>query len=293
MFTQTDPGSGIELTSSNKVEEHQAVLDDPVIPQLVSSQYKQLSEVHSELQQIASDDASSNQDVLVATSTAMTLVEDHINNLQMSASMPSHLQRIMENTLNQITKAKHYIHEVEKFVSIHYYPSETRTAHSRILKSSSDQGLSIEHPPISKADYHHRASRHLVQGHGYGGNLFGQSAPMSQQGYHGARVSREEGTTTHRRLSNSGFNNICLPVGQYARKVSQCVSGSLYLLSVIFIYIPCTHRFPCYSTVLLIVHQTMDYMTRIHTFLPMTLILLRERLIIRFDYLMKRTFRLR
>ena len=190
--------------------------------------------MHSELQQIASDDASSGQDVLIATSTAMTLVEDHINNLQISASMPSHLQRIMENTLNQITKAKHYIHEVKKFIPIHHYPSETSTTHPRILKGSSDQGLSVEHPPISKADYHHRAkSRHLVQGHEYGGNLFGHSAPMSQQGYHGARVSREEGSTTHRRLFGPGFN-VCLPAHQELRKAGQCVSGSLYLFCVIF-----------------------------------------------------------
>ena len=256
---QTDSGSGNEfeqepnddvslVTPSNKVK-HQAVLDDPVILQdnldngLVSSRYKQLSEVHSELQQIASDDASSGQDVLIATSTAMTLVEDHINNLQISASMPSHLQRIMENTLNQITKAKHYIHEVKKFIPIHHYPSETSTTHPRILKGSSDQGLSVEHPPISKADYHHRTkSRHLVKGHGYhpfgkGDNLFGHPAPMSQQGYHGARVSREEGTTTHRRLVGTD-SNVCLPVAQESRKLTQCVSGSLYLfLCHIYIYL--------------------------------------------------------
>ena len=217
--------------------------------------------MYSELQQIASDDASSGQDVLLATSTAMTLVEDNINNLQISASMPSHLQRIMENTLNQITKAKHYIHEVEKFIPTHYYPSETSTTHSRILKGSSDQGLSVEHPPISKAvvvskaDYHHRAkSRHLIQGHEYGGNLFGKGGNLfghpaltSQQGYHGARISREEGTTTHRRLSGEG-SNICLPVNQDSRKISQCVSGSLYLFCDIFTYTYThTHHFPCYS----------------------------------------------
>ena len=84
--------------------------------ELISIQ-NEMSEAHFELQKVVSDDTASDKDVLKVTSKALSLVEDRMVDLQLSKSLPSHLQRIVDSTLNQITNAKKHIHEVDGFIS--------------------------------------------------------------------------------------------------------------------------------------------------------------------------------
>lgn len=211
--------------------------------ELISFQ-NEMAEVRSELIQLTSDEASSDQDVLKATSKAMSLVKDRINDLQLSGSMPSHLQRILETTSNQITNAEKHMRIVEGLVSQYrgidglleinrVEASKSSTNHRKLLprnQDSSNQGRSSKkyhfNSGVSKADYHHRAkSRHLGQGQGFHaflGNQFGQLGQHAshQQGYRNERLSREEGTTTHRRLQDD--TNVCLPASRDDRKIEQC-----------------------------------------------------------------------
>jgi len=210
--------------------------------ELISFQ-NEMAEVRSELLQLNSDDASSDQDVLKATSKAMSLVKDHINHLQLSGAMPSHLQRILETTSNLITNAEKHMRIaiaedlVSQYRGIDGLPetnlveaSKSSTNHRKLLPRNQDpsnQGRSSKkyhfNSGVSKAAYHHRAkSRHLGQGqefHAFQGMQFGQHA-SHQQGYRNERVSREEGTTTHRRLQDD--TNVCLPASRDDRKIEQC-----------------------------------------------------------------------
>ena len=199
--------------------------------------------MHSELVKVASDDASSKQDVLKATSKAMSLAKGYIDDLQLSKLMPSHLQQLLLTTSNQITKAEKHMKEAEKFVSrfsldgrdetdlekASKVPSHNRKLISRNQDSSNQGGSSAKYhfnSGVSKADYHMRAkSRHLGQGQGFHpflGSQFEQHVGH-QQGYRNARVSREEGTTTHRRLEAVDGSNVCLPASRDVRKVEQCL----------------------------------------------------------------------
>ena len=164
-----------------------------------------MSDVHAELMQVASDDASSKQDVMKATSKAMSLAKGYIDDLQLSKSMPSHLQRILETTSNQITKAEKHMKEVEGFVSRFSLDGRDETDLVEASKKSStnrrkllsrNQSSSAKYHfnrGVSKADYHMRAtSRHSKQLQHRG--LPGQGQFNNhQQGFHGARASRQEG----------------------------------------------------------------------------------------------------
>ena len=251
-----------DSSSGDDAQQHQAVFDQPINSvgldgatlqdygfgsdlqphhsELISIQ-NEISEVHSELVQVASDDASSEQDVMEATSKAMSLVKGYIDDLQLSKSMPSHLQPILKSTSNQITKAEKHMKEVEGFVSrfsldgrdetdlekASKVPSHHRKLSSKNQDSSNQGGSSTKYhfnSGVSKADYHHRAkSRHLGQGQGFHpflGSQFGHHAGH-QQGYRNARVTREGGQTTHRRLL--GNTNVCLPASRDDRKAEQCL----------------------------------------------------------------------
>lgn len=223
------------LDPINREESDAAGLHDHgSVGELVS--FEELSEVRFELEQIAFDDASSDQDAMKATSKAMSLVKDYLNDLQLSGPLPSHLQRILVTTVNQITKAEKHMKEAEKFVSQYSGLAETNLEkaskvppHNRKLLSSRKQSLNDPKSPkkyhfnsgASKADYHYRTkNRHLVHGyHGLGNHLSYQS--HHQQGYRNARVSREEGTITHRRLQDD--TNVCLPASRDDRKAEQCL----------------------------------------------------------------------
>ena len=60
------------------------------------------------------------------------------------------------------------------------------------------------------------------QGHHFLGNHFGHQAGH-QQGYHGARILREEGRTTHRRLTGDDGTDICIEPSTVERKTEQCL----------------------------------------------------------------------
>lgn len=187
----------------------------------------EMTEIHSELQLLVSDDESSDSDVLKATSKALSLTKDRMVDLQLSKSMPTHLQSILKDTLNQITNAEKHVQKVEGILS-DFNLNDQKDGTNKSLTNrrqllSRNQGSVAKYhfnSAVSKADYHHRAkSRHLGQGQGYHPFHFSHQA-SHQQGYHGARVSREEGTTTHRRLSED--TNVCLPASRETRKAEQC-----------------------------------------------------------------------
>ena len=195
-----------------------------------------MAEVYSSVQLVTSDEASSDQDVLKAASNAISLVKDRMVDLQLSASMPSHLQSVVKNTLNQLTNAEKHMQNVDHLASqyggldglaeANLEKASKRPTNSRKLLLRNQGGSSAKYhfnSGVSKADYHHRAkSHHQGQGQGFHpflGNQFGQYAGH-QQGYRGARVLREEGQTTHRRLQDD--TNVCLPASRDVRKAEQC-----------------------------------------------------------------------
>ena len=81
------------------------------------------------------------------------------------------------------------------------------------------------------------------QGHHFLGNHFGHQAGH-QQGYHGARILREEGSTTHRRLTGDDGTDICIEPPQLSVKQNSV-------------------------SALQNVHSTMDYMTCLFSCLVM------------------------
>lgn len=207
--------------------------------ELISIQ-NEISEVHSELVQVASDDASSEQDVMEATSKAMSLVEDHINDLQLSKSMPSHLQPILKSTSSLIIKAKKHMHKVEGLVSKYYGPGLAETnlkkaskvpSHHRKLLSrnqgSNDKESSSKYPfkrGITKADHHYRAKSrrlgHRFPIHGLLGDHLGQQG--HQQGHRGARASRQEGKMQRRLMETEDDESLCIELPSVEQKKEQC-----------------------------------------------------------------------
>ena len=196
------------------------------VSEFVSLQ-NEMSEVHFELQKVVSDDTASDTDALQATSKALSLVEDRMVDLQLSKSLPSHLQHIVTSTLNQITKAEKHIQKVNGFIS-QYRGLDRSTNHRKLLSNNQDSSATkkkIQYKrSITKADHHMRAkSRHLGQGHHFlGSNHFGHHAGH-QQGYRGARIYREEGSTTHRRLPGDDGTDICIEPSTVERKTEQCL----------------------------------------------------------------------
>ena len=199
----------------------------------------EMSEVHFELQKVVSDDTASDTDALKATSKVLSLVEDRLVDLQLSKSLPSHLQHIVTSTLNQITKAEKHIQKVNGFISQYrgldrfaesnlVKASTSSTNHRKLLSNNQDSSATkkkIQYKrSITKADHHMRAkSRHLGQGHHFlGNNHFGRHAGH-QQGYRGARIYREEGSTTHRRLPGDDGTDICIEPSTVERKTEQCL----------------------------------------------------------------------
>ena len=203
---QTDSGSDSSfdpdmpavdvVSTSSKVQQDQAVLnptnnmelddiglqDYGTDSELASFQNEQhgefisvrndFSKIHSSVQLIVSDDTSSDQDILTATSKALSLMKDRMVDLQLSASMPSHLQPIVESTLTQMTNVEKYMQKVDELLS-HYGILETwsGSTHRKLLSSTSSnsrrrvlsnaQHSSSEHhfrpSHTTKADYHLRA----------------------------------------------------------------------------------------------------------------------------------------
>ena len=178
--------------------------------------------MRSNLELVVSDDANSRPDVLRATTEAMLLAKDSLTDLQLSAAMPSHLQNMLERTVNQLTIAEKHMLKIEGFVSkaSHFKPSKSPSlaltkdtnAKRRIL--SSNRGPSPKYPGLARADYHNRAKgyAHPILGHHFGHH-------QQQQGYHGSRVSRQEGT--HRRRMTD--TNECVDVDLIERKEAQCI----------------------------------------------------------------------
>jgi len=207
--------------------------------ELVSLQ-NELSDVHSELAQIVSDDASSKQEVMKATSKTMSLVKDRMVDLELSKSLPSHLQPLVKNALTQITKAEKHMKEVEDLVSQYdgldgfaetnlEKASKVPSHHRKLLsrnQGSNDKESSSKYSfkrGITKADHHYRAkSRHIGQGfpiHGLLGDHLGHG---HQQGHHGARVSRQEGKMQRRLMETEDDESLCIELPSVEQKKEQC-----------------------------------------------------------------------
>jgi len=156
-----------------------------------------LTEILSSVQHISSDSTAYGPDVLKPFTKAISLAKDRINDLQLSASMPSHLQGILVNALDALTNVETYVQKTDELVSKYSSlggigKTSMSPTHPRILSSNQDD-LSTKHqarPGVTKADYHSRAKSHQM-GHGHPFDL-GNHFVHHQQGYHGARVSRGE-----------------------------------------------------------------------------------------------------
>lgn len=239
---QTNSVSG-SSSSGGDVQQHQAVFDPPVnsvglngvdlqdygsTSELISLQ-NEISEMQ-ELQNVVSDDRASDTDALIATSKALSLMEDQMVDLQLSKSLPSHIQSLFGDTLNIISNAETHIEKAIELVSLYGKKTPSRRKLPSFMKQSLNNQTFVSpkkyhfNSGMSKADYHMRAKSHRQ---GYSG-LFGYqlSHHSHQQGYHSARIPREEGSTTHRRLQASDDGtDICVatPTKQAERKKEQCL----------------------------------------------------------------------
>lgn len=198
-------------------------LEDNVYANKLISFQNEVSTTKSDLGLVLSDDTKSDQETIQASVKAMLLARDHLTDLQLSGVMPSHLTGILESAVNALANVEQDGHTLEMLISKHG-PGVTSDG---IGKASARRSLSSIHgsakyhfnPGVTKADYHHRAkSRPPGQGMHNLGNLLGNG--HHQQGFRNARASREEGKTTHRRLTDD--TNVCLPASQLDRKIEQC-----------------------------------------------------------------------
>ena len=185
----------------------------------------ELADIYSSVEHLVSGDISSTPNALKGASKSISLVRDRMTDLQLSASMPSHLQPMLERLMNELTEAETHMQKVEGFVNkYHKGPKKTSlgtstvesSTHNRILSNKEDSSTKYHfHSGVSKADHQMRVkSRHPGQG---AGSIFGHH---QQQGYHRARSSRNEGSM-HRRLSGNN-GDICIEPSSVDRKTEQC-----------------------------------------------------------------------
>lgn len=235
-ISQTDPASGLGVSTSDT--------DDGEYGSKLISIQNEVTKIHSSVQLVTSDDATSDQDALKVTFEAMSLIKGYIDDLQLTRSMPIHLQQILESTSNQITKAEKHMHKVEGVVSKYYGPgglAETNleeasksSKHRRKLLSrnhgSNNNVSSTKYPfkqGITKADHHMRAtarSHHLGQGPSSSFSNHFVHQRHHQQGYHGARALRQEAGGIGRRLTETddGGGGQCIEVPSNEQKEEQC-----------------------------------------------------------------------
>ena len=218
-----------DITQTNKLAETSGVTDfqGVISAEKYLALQDEIAEARSNLELVVSDDTATNSDVLRASAEVMLLAKDSLTNLQLSATMPSHVQNMLERTVNELNNVEKHFDKVEGLVSkydqakpSHFKPSnyqsvaltkDTNTKR-RILSSKQE---SPKHPGLARADYHSRAKGH--HGHPLLGNHFGHH---QQQGYHGSRVSRQEGT--HRRMMSTDTNK-CVENHYFFRKEEQCL----------------------------------------------------------------------
>jgi len=189
--------------------------------------HNDIADIHSSVQLLTLDGSSTiKKESLKATSNALSLVKDRINDLQLSASVPTHLQGILKETLSTVTNAEKHVQKIYGFASKYYgldgeaskSNEESRTRSRRRILS---QGSSAKHhfsPSVTKADYHSRAKSQSMNGIG---NHFTQKD--HQQGYHRARTFRQEGRETSRRLTDDDGATECVDVDEDLNKKEQCL----------------------------------------------------------------------
>lgn len=178
------------------------------------------------MQLLASDDSIERPEVFRSASKAMSLVRDHISDLQLTSFMPSHMKPLLENVFNELTKADEHLQRIDGIASKYYgvFDETTEGSTQRFLNQEDlSKSLKPKVKGLSKADYHHRAKNlHKWQQYGVGNHHVDH-----QQGYRRARASRQAGDT-RRRLSTEGTSETaCVDVDPRVQKTEQCLRLAL------------------------------------------------------------------
>jgi hypothetical protein len=165
---------------------------------------KNANEILHNLRQYSPNDTGNILEVLQSSAMAIKSLKVQLASLQPIPSTLLSIEPLFTTLTRELSNAEHHLTSIEGFASDHYTHTESKVvadigAGQRIL--SSQESSSSTHPrksSISMADYYLRAqSRHLQRG-----NNIGKSYD-AQQGYHPARLSRQEkGIQHHRRLNH-------------------------------------------------------------------------------------------
>ena len=207
---------------------------------------KNVNDIMHSLRQYSPNDIENIQEILQASTMAITFLKDQLKDLQPISSTLLSVEPLFKTLTHELTNVENHLESIKGFVSELYTRTESKavasSARQRIL-SSHQEGSSREHPPkssITMADYYLRAqSRHLQRGSNIGKSY------ESQQGYHPARQSRRDtgaGGQHHRRMNVNG--QCAAPAGDstYGLKVKekQCLRlaecANNYNLYDLFVY---------------------------------------------------------
>jgi hypothetical protein len=176
-------------------------------------------EIMTSIQQYSPANSETTQDVLQASTTAISLLKDQLLNLQPHLSMMTGIEPMLETLSRELSNAVNHVKGIEELVAEHNSKSEPRKH-----RNLSSQGIPMKDLPhrssISKADYLLRAqSRHLQRDHNIGKSF------ESQQGYHPARESRQQVGEGHMHRRLDPDNKQCVHDTASAKKYkeAQCL----------------------------------------------------------------------
>ena len=91
-------------------------IDESAVNELVAVK-NGFNNILSDMQLFSSDDTTSASDTLKAAAKAMSLTKDRFTDLQLTALLPSHFKDMLLRTVDEVSKAKKYVHKVEGFIS--------------------------------------------------------------------------------------------------------------------------------------------------------------------------------
>ena len=188
----------------------------------VSSIINDLAEMLTSIQQASDDDAESDQQALKTSVMALSLVKDHIANPRLIALLPQQFHSVFRKLSAELDRAGRHVQTIEALVSEHYMGvdgtrADTSMTGSRHLVLSSETDTSTKYhynSAVKGSDYHHRATYNHMRHHSL------DSSFNHQQGYHRARVSRQEGGTRRRLSQDDG--NVCVDVDFSNLYAEQC-----------------------------------------------------------------------
>ena len=210
---------------------------------------------------------------LSASVHAFSLIKDRMTDPQLILSLPRYYQPMFKTIHQEIISVEKHMKKLDEYISKYGGGSddgdggggdlddETRSdiiiPSRRILKGSKkDTSTSKLHPKkynrkLSKADYHSRTKNRQPYGdtNGLGHQSSLNHNDPHQQGYHGARTSRQESSGPSRRLqqqtNSTSSSSVCVDPDQKERKTEQCLRLAAcainYSLYDMFVFFFCTY----------------------------------------------------